>query len=191
MDERRDADMVRRMQRTDQIENDDEKPLLNFVEVLLKHVSRKQTIEMFVQSVVQQPELVMAYINVSKKDRLVWQVLTLLLRQLRLQQVPIDFSNEQECEQWEAARRALNAWAVDAHVGILKEPRPRGRDKRWNGLRDAGIAVAVNEIKNLGARPATSNRPGRSACHAVANRIGLSYEAVCTIWQNNRDLFQE
>ena len=183
--------MVGRIRREDQIGNDGEEPWLNVAEVLLKHVSRKQTIEMFVQSVVQQPELVMAYINVSKKDRLVWQVLTLLLRKLRLQQVPIDFSNKQECEQWEAARRALNAWAVDAHVGILKEPRPRGRDKRWNGLRDAGIAVAVNGIKNLGARPATSNRPGRSACHAVANRIGLSYEAVRTIWRNNRDMFQE
>ena len=191
MDERRDADMVRRMQRTDQIENDDEKPALNFVEGLLKVVSHERTIEMFVASLVQQPELVMTCINASKKDRLVWKILTLLLRKLRLQQVPIDLSNEQECEQWKAARRALNAWAVDAHVGILKEPRPRGRDKRWNGLRDAGIAVAVDGIRNLGARPATSKLPGRSACHAVANRIGLSYEAVCTIWQNNRDLFQE
>ena len=191
MDERRDDDMVRRIRREDQIGKEDEEPLLNFVEALVKFVSHKQTIEMFVESLVQQPELVTAYINVSTKDRLVWKVLTLLLRKLRLQQVPIDFSNEQECEQWEAARRALNAWAVDAHVGILKEPRPRGRDKRWNGLRDAGIAVVVNEVKNLGARPATSRLPDRSACHAVANRIGLSYEAVCTIWQNNRPLLQK
>ena len=188
MDERRYADVARRMRGEDKIDNFEEY-WLDCLEIMRNILSREQTPEMFVQYLVQRPEYVTVYIKASTKSRAAWTILTRLLRSVRLQQIAMDFSNEHEREQCEAA---LNAWALDAHAGILKKPQTRGQDKYSLAIRDAVIASTVNGIRNLGARPATSNiHPGRSACHVVANRIGLSYAAVRTIWQNNQFLFKK
>ena len=190
MDEYRNANVAHQMRHMDKIEILEE-CWLDCLEVVLEQLTRWTSTEMFARHLAQRPERVMVYIKASTRHRAALTILTCLLRKLRQQQLSMASSNEHEREQCEAARRALTEWALDAHAGILKKPQTRGRDKYALAIRDAVIASTVNGIRNLGARPATSRLPDRSACHAVANRIGLSYDAVRTIWQNNQFLFKK
>ena len=191
MDEYRNAHVARQMLPVDKIEIHEEY-WLACVEVVLEQLTRWTFTEMFAQHLAQRPERVVVYIKASTKYRAAWTILTRLLRKLRRQQLSMSCSNEHEREQCEAAQCALTEWAWDVAAGIRKKPQTRGQDKYALAIRDAVIASTVNGIRNLGARPATSNiHPGRSACHVVANRIGLSYAAVRTIWQNNQFLFKK
>ena len=104
-------------------------------------------------------------------DRHAWDGVQLLLRTLRQQNIPI----------------ALVSWALDIADGTNSPPtRKRGRETRRNELRNRQIVMAIVALEG-GDLPATSNT-GRSACHMVANKLNLSYEAVRTIWRDRRDM---
>ncbi len=191
MDEYRNAHVARQMLPVDKIEIHEEY-WLACVEAVLEQLTRWTSTEMFARHLAQRPERVVVYIKASTKYRAAWTILTRLLHRLRRQQLSMGFSNEHEREQCEAAQRALTEWALDVVAGIRKKPPTHGRANYALALRDAVIASTVNGIRNLGARPATSRLPDRSACHAVANRIeGLTCDTVCIIWQKNQFLFKK
>ena len=83
--------------------------------------------------------------------------------------------------------KELLYWAADAHGGRLKKPkRKRGRDGLQNVLRDRFIVIGVKALEVILGIPVTSIKAKRSACHLVAKRMNLSYEAVCTIWRSRK-----
>ena len=113
------------------------------------------------------------WIEESTNNRHAWEGVKQLLKTLRLQNQPLPI--------------ALILWALDAADGTRKAPnRRRGRDETQNRFRNKSIVTAIWMLQS-GGLPATSNT-GNSACHVVAERLNLSYEAVCTVWQNNRDM---
>ena len=112
------------------------------------------------------------WIEASKTNRHAWEGVQLLLRTLRQQNIPMPF--------------ALLLWALDVADGTNSPPtRKRGRDAWQNELRDRHIVMAIDMLQ-CGGLPATSNT-GRSACHVVADKLNLSYEAVRTIWLARRN----
>ena len=113
------------------------------------------------------------WIEASKTHRRAWDGLQFLLRTLRQQNQPVP--------------TALLFWALDVADGTNSPPtRKRGRDARQNELRNRQIVMAIKALQS-GGLPATSNTE-RSACHVVANKLNLSYEAVRTIWLAWQDM---
>ena len=92
----------------------------------------------------------------------------------------------------EAIRDAVGGpvleWALDVAEGTLDPPKkPRGRDPLALLGRDAVIAAFVAAIHDLRYRPvkASDKTQGGSVCHLVADRLEISYETVCRIWQKH------
>ena len=113
------------------------------------------------------------WIEASETHRHAWDGVQLLLRTLRQQNKPVP--------------AALQSWALDVADGTNSPPkRKRGRDTRQNELRNRQIVAAIVMLRCWGL-PATSNTE-RSACHVVANKLNLSYEAVRTIWLARQDM---
>ena len=72
-------------------------------------------------------------------------------------------------------------WAVDAFVGISPQPKKRrGGDVLKHFRRNNWIYEAVERI----GKPYTSPDGKQCACRLVAERIGMSYEEVRTVWRN-------
>ncbi len=114
------------------------------------------------------------WIAASESEWLAWESVRCLLRILREKNQPIPV--------------ALHLWALDVADGTRRPPsRKRGRDATQNVFRNRSIVMAVMMLTTHRI-PATSNIPGRSACHLVAECAHLSYEAVRTIWQSNKDM---
>ena len=112
------------------------------------------------------------WIEASRTHRHAWEGVQRLLRILRAQDQPLPL--------------ALLVWALDVADETRKPPkRRRGRDARQNEFRNRRILIAIGMLQS-GGLPATSNT-GRSACHVVANKLNISYEAVRTIWCNGKN----
>lgn len=86
------------------------------------------------------------------------------------------------------APNAVYTWALDVAGGKRQKPKDRP-DKRKNGHRDSTIAVTVNGIRDLGRLPYASDER-RSACRAVAERLGMSYTTVRSIWRRTKPLLE-
>ncbi len=85
---------------------------------------------------------------------------------------------------------ALVQWALDVADGTRRAPkRSRGRDGTQYGIRNKSMVTAIWMLQS-GGLPATSNT-GISACHVVAEILNLSYEAVRTVWQKNKEMTLE
>ena len=116
----------------------------------------------------------------SKTGWLEWRVMKAAIAHLR----------EQEPDAMrDAVGSPLLAWALDVAEGKRTPPkRPRGRDPLDNVVRDVVIADMVSRIHKLGHRALTGAAKDYdgSACHLVAERLGMSYEAIRRIWQNRR-----
>ena len=79
---------------------------------------------------------------------------------------------------------AVDTWARDVAAGNI--PRPPGRSGRpTKELRNVIIATTVNGIRDLDELPYESDER-RSACSVVAERLGVSYGKVRTIWLRTR-----
>ncbi|MDE2678193.1 MAG: hypothetical protein F4107_09550 [Gemmatimonadetes bacterium] len=119
------------------------------------------------------PDTWAAWVIRSEDSPVAWKVCVVLVKRLRAESL---------------ARLVLSPllnWALDVAVGIRSEPRKRGRDPYANDFRNLVITVFVAEVRDVGLRPATSNAQ-ESACHLVAERLGLSYENVRGIWLTER-----
>ncbi len=92
---------------------------------------------------------------------------------------------------------ALLEWAKDVARGKRKAPkRKRGPDGFENILCDRFIVIYVAGLVNCGGFPATKSigelcpdeeayeDEDKSACHMVADSMGMKYKAVCKIWQH-------
>ena len=190
MDEKRLAGMISRIRLKDKCGNYDEEYCLDLLEVVLARNVVPQDLdeiaELLSENLKRDPARWHAHIVASEQDALAWKTVKSLVRKVRRQQPgSLAVSTERDAD-WVAALEQLINWALDCFEGIRSEPRTRGPDRRSNLMRNVAIAVTVNYIRNLGNRPATSNKPGRSACHVVAARLNLSYEAVRTIWRNSQ-----
>ena len=113
------------------------------------------------------------WLAASKTNWHAWRGVQVLLKTLRENNHPIPIS--------------LVCWALDVASGRSSEPRrPRGRDSTVNTYRDRSIVTAVCALRGCGL-PATSNT-GRSACHMIAERLNLSYEAVRAVWLRHKNM---
>ena len=113
------------------------------------------------------------WIAESKSHWHAWEGVKHLLKTLRKHEHPLPV--------------ALLLWALDVADGTRKAPkRRRGRDETQNSLRNKSIVTAICMLQS-GGLPATSST-AISACHVVADKLSLSYEAVRTVWQDNRNM---
>ena len=113
-------------------------------------------------------------IELSEEDLFIWEMLQAVLAHQRRHRSP------------ESIDGPLLDWALDIAQGKRAPPRRPGRQLMANAGRNGMIAGTVDKIRRMGNRPATSNKQEResSACHLVADRVHLSYEAVRSIWQD-------
>ena len=111
------------------------------------------------------------WIDASENHFRAWDGLQHLLRTLRQNEQPITVP--------------LLLWALDVADGTREPPnRPRGRDAKENHYRDLAIVAAIHAL-NAGDLPEFSNTE-ESVIELVAKKVGLSYEAVRTIWLKRR-----
>ena len=133
------------------------------------------------------PELWSAHIEASRQDLLAWKTVHTLLKRFRNPRPgSLIVSRDDETSRRGAA--ALIAWGLDVATGDRTEP-PDGSDSRKRALRNGAITATVNGIRDLGELPYESAER-RSACHAIADRLGMSYTTVRTIWRNGRRQLQ-
>lgn len=116
------------------------------------------------------------FINIAEEDPHVWELLLAALARQRRDRPTASID------------RPLLDWALDIAQGKREQPQRRGRQAITNFGRNGMIVLTVDTIRSMGHRPATSNKPEpeSSACGLVAKRLNLSYEAVRTIWQDER-----
>jgi len=86
----------------------------------------------------------------------------------------------------------LNDWWLDATTGVRQRPKKGGKVSYRNHMRDLSIVTAVNGIRDVTDFPfefdeRKSGEP-RSACHVVAEKLGMRYATVRTIWRKNRSI---
>ena len=113
------------------------------------------------------------WIEASKSNRRAWEGVERLLQNLRKHGYPLPVT--------------LLSWVLDVADGTCEPPnRRKGRDGTQNCLRNRSIVMAIRMLQS-GGLPATSNT-GTSACHVVAEKLHLSYEAVRTVWQKNKGM---
>ena len=135
------------------------------------------------------PECWSAYIEASRTDPLAWKVVHNLFRRLRNRPSDSLTASEDEVEKWRDARERLDEWARDVTAGDRVEPTPPGGDSRKQVSRNGTIAATINGIRDLTGLPYESDER-RSACHAVAERLGMKYHTVRSIWRNHRGLLK-
>ena len=130
------------------------------------------------------PERWLVHIEASRKDLLAWKTVHALLKRFRNRPPDSLVVSEDNEETWRAAAALLNAWGLDVATGDRTKP-PDGSDSRKQALRNSSIVVTVNGIRDLSGLPYESDER-RSACDAVAERLGMSYATVRTIWRNGQ-----
>ena len=147
--------------------------------------------KMYALNLERHPEKWQAYIAGSRDDLLAFKTLQVLLANMRGKQPGSISVSPEEAVVWQAALNSLNSWAQDAALENIKKPKDRP-DKRKRMLRDATIAATVNGIHDLSGVPYEFDEPKsgepRSACHIVADRLGMPYATVRSIWRKERDL---
>ena len=112
------------------------------------------------------------WIAASQSHPHAWEGVKRLLQELRKRDQPLPVE--------------LMVWALDVADGTRQPPvKSRGRDGDVLKLRNLRIVMAVEALRD-GSLPATSST-GPSACGLVADKVGLSYEAVRTIWRDGKD----
>ena len=78
-------------------------------------------------------------------------------------------------------------------MGVTTKPIRGGEHDRKNQMRDVIIAATVNMVHHVTDLPYEfdeTSKPGRvprTACHSVAERLGMPFNTVRTIWRKNRD----
>ena len=122
------------------------------------------------------PEKWGAYIAASEKDLLAYKTVQVLLRNLRRQG---------------SVEGPVQEWAYDVAEGLCTVP-TGGPDQRKKMLRNAAIIATVKMIGDVSGIPYEFDEPRsgepRTACHVVADRLGMKFATVRTIWRNgNKD----
>ena len=159
----------------------DEEYWLDFLEAsLAKFGSYEFLIEMQGKGLERRPERLAAYILASREDRLAWDVLYDLVPRLR--------------RGGQALPNELAEWWISATTGVLKPPKRGGKVVHRNRARDTAIAAAVKGIHDVSGIPYEFDEPKsgdpHTACHVVANRLGMTYEAVRSIWRKMHPLIK-
>ena len=182
MDENRVDELRRRLEREPKSREEEEQRELDHMELMIATVScnREEAAKRIARRFARlEPKTWKAWIAQSERDPVAWRVCQHLVGEL-LQDAPRDTDPAPPPV---LADSPLMHWALRVAQGLLTEPKPPGRDPIKNFFRNYVVASTVQGICDIGIRPATSNKPGWSACHLVADRLGLSYEAVRTIWR--------
>ena len=137
------------------------------------------------------PEKWQAYIAASGDDLLAYKTLQVLLANIRAKQPDWLNVSSKEAEVWRVALNSLDGWAQDVALEIIQKPKD-GPDKRKLVSRNAIIVAAVNGIHDVSGVPYEFDEPKsgepRSACHIVADRLGMRPTTVRSIWRKERGL---
>ena len=139
------------------------------------------------------PENWQAYIVASRVDLLAYKTLQVLLTNLRGKKPGSIKVSPEEAEVWQVALDGLNRWAQDVALEIIQKPKD-GPDKRKLRSRNTIIVAAVNGIHDVSGVPYEFDEPKsgepRSACHIVADRLGMPPTTVRSIWRKERSLLK-
>ena len=137
------------------------------------------------------PEKWQAYIAASRDDLLAYKTLQVLPANMRGKKPSSINVSSEEAEVWRVALNSLDGWVQDVALEIIQKPKD-GPDRRKKMLRDAIIAAAVNGIHDVNGVPYEFDEPKfgepRSACHIVADRLGMTPTTVRSIWRKERGL---
>lgn len=140
---------------------------------------------------VDRPDLWEKYIHLSTRSRHAWRVLQLSVEALwerSWTELLIAPGQELTTEPGSVRWSPLFRWIIAVAVGNIKPGGRRGRDPAKLVWRDLALYHTVWAFRSAGLRPATSDKPGRSACHIVADNVGLGYDRVRQIWLRFRAL---
>ena len=151
----------------------DEEYWLDYMQLTLAEFGTYEfMVECFADWCERDTKMLAAYIIVSEKDRLAWDALHVLVPRLRTggKVVP----------------PLLVEWWLDVTTGILKKPKKGGKPVQRNSNEQATIAAAVNGIREVSGIPYYSDERNdaepHTACHVVAERLGMPYTTVRSIW---------
>ena len=171
----------------------DEEYWLDMVEICLEEFDGglDRFAENFATKLERHPEKWQAYIERSGDDLLAYKTLQVLLTNIRDKQPGSISISPKKAQVWQVALNSLNSWAHDVVLEIIEKPKD-GPDKRKLMLRNAIIAAAVNGIHDVSGVPYELDEPRsrepRSACHIVADRLGMPFSTVRSIWRKERSL---
>ena len=118
---------------------------------------------------VEEPHDWPSHIAAAEHQPLIWDFLDAVIRDRR--------------ERGLAIEGPLLEWVLD------RRPRQGGKygPQPFNLLaRNVAIVETVKAIVRKDHRPATTSKGGGSACHLVAERIGMSYRQVTRIWGDRK-----
>ena len=171
----------------------DEEYWLDFLEIYLAEFGGglDALAKMYALNLERHPEKWHAYIERSGDDLLAYKTLQVLLTSMRDKPPGSVDCSPEEATVWQAALSSLDSWAQDVALEIIEKPKDRS-DKRKFMLRDTMIAAAINGIHDVSGVPYELDEPRsrepRSACHIVADRLGMPFGTVRSIWRKERSL---
>ena len=174
----------------------DEDYWLDIVEVLLAEfdVGLDRLAKTLATNLKSHPENWHAYIVRSRDDLLAYKTLQILLANMRGKHPGSVNVSSEEAKVWRTALDSLNRWAQDVALETIQKPKD-GPDERKMMLRNAIIVAAVNGIRDVSGVPYDYDEPKfgepRSACHIVANRLGMPFSTVRSIWRKDRSLLTQ
>ena len=124
----------------------------------------------------EQPDDWALWIEGTDEDRLASKIVHALVAHLRVRDPEL------------LKQPPLFDWILDVVLRIRPgQPSKGGRDARAHRFRNMLIAEAVRRICGLSTlKPTSTAKEPRSACHAVADRLGEEYETIATIWKNEK-----
>ena len=127
----------------------------------------------------------------SQENRVAWKALKILLRGLYRSKAKLLTVPVVDEKKWQAGLDAIRRWAYEAVIGDRKEPAPRGRVAGKNGTRNSVIIGTLEGIHTFCERPYMDDyKPERSACGLVADRLGIPYATIRTIWRKNQSVLR-
>lgn len=146
--------------------------------VLAKGGSYEATVEFLTDALAQNPGQIGWHIDESARAGLSWDVLDMFVRRQWTSGKPLPIETA--------------VWWLDATTGVTKKPIRDGKRDRRNLMRDSIIAMTINTIHDVTDLPYEFDEPSkpgrepRTACHLVAERLGMPYHTVRSIFENQR-----
>ena len=175
MEKKREAELLKRLWSEPKTRGEEEVRVLDLLEWSLADfvpTDLESMGEFRAGMLLQEPDLWPAYIEASKTNRWAWETLSGLVR--------IFGKRAQGHVRDVVLPPPLSKWALDVASGHLGLPSWKQRPKLQE-FRHHTIAIAIERLHDLGRPYAPPSE--NTACHLVAQRLGLKIDSVRDIWK--------